>query len=157
MANSKKSTTKAARSSSTRATKGRTAKVTKKAPGRTRRVKAAAPAPVVVAANGKSYPFPSKREIIAQIDSDAGHAIAALVQIHKLDAAMCSQKKAVSDLAAEIEAAGNGAAKDESLVNRSRAVARRYGRRLAQAQRAKILESNPELRPVAELFTAGNV
>lgn len=147
MANRTKSTKN---TRSTRTSKGRVAKVTKKASGRTRRAKAAP----VVALTGKSYPFTSKREIIANIDSDAQAAVTALSTIHSLDAAMCSQKKLVSDLAAEIKEAGEKAASNSDLVSRCRDVARRYGRRLAADARAKVLEAQPELRQVAVLFTA---
>lgn len=100
------------------------------------------------------YPFQSKREIVESIDSDDKAAVAALVQVHTLNAAMCSQKKQVSDLAARALELGDGASQDAELVQSCRAIARRYGRRLALESRAKALLAQPELASLAERFSA---
>lgn len=100
------------------------------------------------------YPFQSKREIVEAIDSDDKAAVAALVQIHTLNAAMCSQKKLVSDLATRALELGDGASQDPELVQSCRAIARRYGRRLALQARAVALAAQPELASLAQRFSA---
>ena len=103
----------------------------------------------------QNYPFPSKREILAKIETDAKTAVTSLLTIHELDAAMCSQKKAVEALAVEVTETGvKRAVEDEDLVERCRTVALRYGRRLAKEARAKAIEKNPELAELAEKFGA---
>lgn len=147
MATTKKNTVKKSASSTRTRAPRAVAAPKKKAPAR--RAKAA---PVL---NGnKNYPFASKRDLVAQIDSEASAAISALVRINALDAAMCSQKKHVAELAAKVAEAGNDAASNRALVGECRALARRYGRRLALDARAQTLASNPELSAVAELFSA---
>lgn len=144
MAQSRKSTRKSSTTKSTR----RAAATTKSAPRRGRRT-------VKVALDGvKTYPFPTKAQILARIEGDAQEALLALVTINSLDAAMSSQKKLVADLAGEIKEAGKGASENNDLVKRSRAVASRYTRRLAKHERSQLLAKNPELKPFVALFSA---
>ena len=146
MAQSRKSTkSTTARKSSTR----RAAASTKSAPrrGRGRAAK-------IVLDGVKKYPFPTKAEIGALIESDAQEALTALVTINNLDAAMSSQKKLVADLAGEVKDAGKEASSNKDLVSRCRAVAKRYTRRLAKDARAAALAKNPELKPFVALFSA---
>lgn len=112
---------------------------------------------VKVATAPKVYPFDSKRAIIARIDSDDTAAVAALVQIHSLDSAMCSQKKQFATLAARAAELGDGATQDAEFVGQCRALARKYGRRLAVEARKAELARNPELAPLATLFSANVV
>jgi hypothetical protein len=141
--------TKTARKSSTRKSSTRRAAAsTKSAPRRGRRVAK------IVLDGVKKYPFPTKAEIGARIESDAQEAITALVTINSLDAAMSSQKKLVADLAGEVKEAGKGASENKDLVSRCRAVSSRYTRRLAKHERSLLLDKNPELKPFVALFSA---
>ena len=102
----------------------------------------------------KLYPFESKRDIAVRISNDDQAAVAALVQLHSLDAGMCSQKKAIATLAGRVVEAGDAAANDTKLVEECRAMALHYTRRLAKESREQKLRENPELSELAELYSA---
>lgn len=144
MATRTKSTT--ARRSTSKASKGRTR--TTKVARRSRKV--AAP----VTGDTITYPFTTKAQIAARINSDASEAFSALATINSLDAAMSSQKKLVRDLCTEVSEAGKGAADNKDLVSRVTAVALRYTRRLAKHERALALKANPDLKPFVKMFSA---
>lgn len=137
-------------------TRTRVAKAAKKVTSK--KVKTSKPAKAKstssVLAAVKTYPFESKREIAHRIIDSDKEAVAALTQLHQLDAGMCSQKKAIATLAGRVAEAGEGAASDAALVSDCREMALHYTRRLAKESRAKALQSNPELSELADLFSA---
>lgn len=105
------------------------------------------------AAQSRAYPFPTKAQIAERIANEGAYAVACVQQLHALGAPMCSHVKAFETVVAQIVESKNPA-KSRNIVAECRRLAVRYTRRLAVETRREMLEKDPSLAELAELFSA---
>jgi len=126
-----------------------------------------APAPKPKKQKVGTYPFKSKREILAKVEADDAYMLHCLCILHDRQTEheqatkttktknrrgfMSSHAVRGCELAEKVK--GGELLTDEDVV-KAREITLRYGRQLAQHSREEAIAGNPDLAKVAEVFSA---